>query len=303
MKSKSLKWKNILIVSIVLFAAIILTKNYLENEWSKFKVETGNKTNKTIIRKAAFDIMANNTYMIVSESGRVVVMDPYDVIPGPTPDLITVSHLHGDHYDEEYVASMNCRKSIAKAETIDLNGIKMISLASSHEGDPINYSNPSNVIYSIELDSLKIVHLGDYGQAKLTDDQKAILKGVDILIMPTAYNPITESSINNIIDELHPSIIFTTHSDNKRLTALKKRITEEEVTTELYRVNKAEIDKNAIKLITLERDKKGLLFAHYLVYKFTGSILFKMILVLLVLIIAVWIYFRKRRKKKNSIKK
>lgn len=296
MNSKPSKWRTRIITLIILIPIILLLKIYLENEWDKFEAEE-NKTGKTIICKTAFDIMANNTYMIISKSGKVVVMDPYDVYRGPKPDLITVSHLHGDHYDEEYISRMNCRKSISKVESIEMEGIKMISLPSSHDSFGIDTLNPSNVIYCVTIDSMKIAHLGDYAQTKLTAEQIAVLKGIDILIMPCAYYPITVQSINNIIEELHPPVIFTTHKDNERLEFLKKHISENVILKEKFSINKAEINKSSIKLVTLERNNLSLLFARYLVYKFTGSNLFKYIILLIVLIIGIRIYFKRRKNK------
>lgn len=303
LNSKSSKRKIYWAVSSAILLSFFLLLMYLEHEWDNMRIDGVNKTGKTIVCKSAFDIMANNTYMIISRNGKVVVMDPYDVIPGPPPDLITVSHLHGDHYDEEYTAGSNCRKSIAQVDSFETSDLKMFSIPASHYGDSIDGSNPSNVIYVVEIDSLKIVHLGDYAQSRLTDKQKTLLNGVDILIMPCAYFPVTDSSINNILTELHPPVIFTTHADGKRMAFLKKSVTNNVVLKERYSISKSEIDRSSMTLVTLERDHGVLLFARFLVYKFTGSNLFKFIVALAGLSLIVWILLRRRRVKKAILEK
>ncbi len=303
MNSKSSKRKIYWAGSSAILLSFFLLLMYLEHEWDNMKIDGVNKTGRTIVCKSAFDIMANNTYMIISRDGKVVVMDPYDVIPGPPPDLITVSHLHGDHYDEEYTASSNCRKSIAQVDSFATSDLKMYSIPASHYGDSVDESNPSDVIYVVEIDSLKIAHLGDYAQSRLTDKQKALLNGVDILIMPCAYYPVTDSSIDNILTELHPPVIFTTHADHKRMAFLKESVTNNIVLKERYSIDKSEIDRSSMTLVTLERDHGVLLFARFLVYKFTGSNLFKFILALAGLILIVWVLFRRRRMKKANLEK
>lgn len=281
----------------LLFFVLLLV--YLEHEWDNFRIDGSNETGGTVICKSAFDIMANNTYMVISRAGKVVVMDPYDVIPGPPPDLVTVSHLHGDHYDEEYTAASQGRTSISKVDSFETSDMKMYSIPASHYGDSVDRSDPSNVIYAVEIDSLKIAHLGDYGQTRLTDEQRVLLDGVDILIMPCAYYPVTTGSIHNILTELHPPVVFTTHTDDERLDFLKNYVSETIVLKERYSVNKSQIDRSTMKLVRLERDHGVLLFARYLVYKFTGSPVFKLILAVAALSLAGWLFLR-RRKRMNT---
>ncbi len=293
--SKKVRRSAILFAILLSFVFLLI---YLEHAWDTMRIDGVNTTGRTIVCKSAFDIMANNTYMVISRDGKVVVMDPYDEIPGPPPDLITVSHLHGDHYDEEYTASSNHRTSVAKVDSFETSEIKMFSISASHYGEPVDRSNPSNVMYVVEIDSLKIAHLGDYGQTRLTDEQRARLNGVDILIMPCAYHPVSDSSIHDILTELHPPFIFTTHTDSKRLDFLKNYISETVVVQERYSVKKSDIDRSTMKLVRLERDRGTLLFARYLVYTFTGSNLFKGILAVTGLSLIVWILLRRRRMKK-----
>lgn len=300
LNSKPSKRKRYSAILFAVLLSFLLLLIYLEHAWDNFRIDGVNKTGRTIICKSAFDIMANNTYMIISRNGKVVVMDPYDVIPGPAPDLITVSHLHGDHYDEEYTVKSDCRKSIAKVDSLETSDMKMFSIPASHYGDSVDESDPSDVIYVVEIDSLKIVHLGDYAQSRLTEKQKSLLNGVDILIMPCAYYPVTDSSIHNILTELHPPVIFTTHTDGKRLDFLKKQVSGTIVLDERYSVNKSDIDRSTMKLVTLERDHGVLLFARYLVYKFTGSNLFKIILAIGGLSLIVWIFLRRRTTKRSG---
>jgi L-ascorbate metabolism protein UlaG (beta-lactamase superfamily) len=176
-----------------------------------------NDTNKVMIASISkFRYFANTSFVIITKSGTVIVVDPFKVDYKIKPDLIAVTHLHYDHYDEDFINQAKCHKIIASVGDFTFKDVKVTGVAASHWGDNINVENPDNIIYIFEVDGLRIVHFGDMGQNYLTDIQLEQIGKVDIAMMQFA-NPNSDFTISNhkginILKQVNPNIVIPTHS-------------------------------------------------------------------------------------------
>lgn len=220
MKGKSLLFT--VLIAIFIWAAsipIALCANQGSDPSEKTKNPINlNDTGKTVIKTISQNHQyPNNSYMIISQNGTVVVADPYDVVLGITPDIITVTHSHFDHNDPKLISISKCRKSIAQpGEKFTIKDVTVTSIASSHLGQRIDQTDPTNVIYVFEVDGLRIAHMGDIGQDKFTDEQLKALGKIDIAFMQFV-NSYSDYSAENgkgfrLIEQLKPQIIIPTHS-------------------------------------------------------------------------------------------
>jgi hypothetical protein len=171
-----------------------------------------NNTGKTIIQTVSkSSLTPTNSFIIISSDGTIIVTDPTSM---PTakeleliPDAITVTHTHSDHFDPEFIDSLNCRKSIATIENFNVNDVHIYSIASSHRGSIINHETPDNVIYVFEVDGLRIAHMGDIGQEHLTIKQINALGKIDVALMlfSNPFSGMFDSDKGfNLIEELKP---------------------------------------------------------------------------------------------------
>ncbi len=62
------------------------------------------------------------------------------------PDLVTVSHFHGDHFDPYLLGFVRCARSTAQVERFTYKDVEVEGLASTHRGEPIDPRWPTNVI-------------------------------------------------------------------------------------------------------------------------------------------------------------
>src|SRR3989338_9583763 len=70
----------------------------------------------------------------------------------------------------------------------------------------------SNTIFHMLFDNLNIVHLGDLGQVKLTEEQVAQIGETDILLIPVgSVYTIDAKAASDIISQLEPKIIIPMH--------------------------------------------------------------------------------------------
>ncbi len=216
-----------------------------------------NDTGKTVIRTLSTDKTYTNTcYMIISKNGTVAVADPYAVAPGVKSDIITSTHAHPDHIDSVFDLTATGKKSYYTVENFEVKDMKVSSIASSHLGDTINKDTPDNIIYVYEVDGLRIAHMGDIGQTKLTDEQMKALGKIDIAIMQFD-NSYSDYSLTNgngfkLIEQLKPQIIIPSHSSDATTDEIAKIVGAKEVVDDIYTVSKDDLKDGKRKVIVIK---------------------------------------------------
>lgn len=134
------------------------------------------------------------SFLLKSDSGVRIINDPFE--PGADPfgyghelhygritdsaDVLTVSHDHWDHNKVEAVQG-NPQVLREPGET-EIKGIKIKGIASLHD-DVGGKERGANTIFCLEIDGLKICHLGDLGH-QLSKEQLEEVGPVDVLLAP-----------------------------------------------------------------------------------------------------------------------
>ena len=125
-------------------------------------------------------------FLIETESGVRIVTDPYDAGCGyplqkVTADLALVSHHHHDHDAVENLKGEPRIIDSAGSYTPE-SGIKITAIRGFHD-DAGGSKRGETLLFLIEAEGLRIVHLGDLGCA-LNAEQAKILKAPDALMVP-----------------------------------------------------------------------------------------------------------------------
>ena len=145
-----------------------------------------------------------------------LVIDPFDpqftglTAPKPlTADVVLITHDHQDHN----------QTNLLEGEPVVFNGpgeyeVKgvVISGIASYHDDQLGARRGLNTIYHILFDGLNLVHLGDLGQSKLTEQQLTQIGEVDILLVPIgSVYTIDAKLASDIVAQLEPKIIIPMH--------------------------------------------------------------------------------------------
>ncbi|MBU0572301.1 MBL fold metallo-hydrolase [Patescibacteria group bacterium] len=143
-----------------------------------------------------------------------VVIDPFDSkavglpFPKVSAEIVTISHDHEDHNKAELVKDV--RKVISGPGEYEINGVSIVGIASYHD-DTKGTKRGKNTIYMIEMDGLRIVHLGDLGH-KLSEKFIEKVGSVDVLIVPVGgeytIGAVRATELTRLIE---PSIIIPMH--------------------------------------------------------------------------------------------
>ncbi|MBU1136919.1 MBL fold metallo-hydrolase [Patescibacteria group bacterium] len=157
----------------------------------------------------------HSCFKISNQGGHLtLIIDPFDKSIGLTPprgtaDIVLVSHNHHDH---------NNIKSIAGKPFIvdgpgeyEVKGVSINGIASYHDNKK-GEERGVNTIYLIEMDKIKICHLGDFGQEKLSDSQLEAIGNVDVLVIPVGGKyTIDALEAAKIAKQIEPHLIIPMH--------------------------------------------------------------------------------------------
>jgi L-ascorbate metabolism protein UlaG (beta-lactamase superfamily) len=165
------------------------------------------RTGIYIMRITLFD---ESCFIITLDSGIQIVTDPYyhsyqpdDPPPDMTmrppvserADIVTISH---GHFNNSYIHAV---KGVFQLYTggapAEIKGVALRGVASRHL-----YNHGENAVICMTAEGIRIVHMGDFGQEKLTKAQLADIGAVDILMTPWLdWTPA-------VLDRLSPKVVL-----------------------------------------------------------------------------------------------
>lgn len=152
-------------------------------------------------------------FLITSEKGIRIVTDPFDATVGyPLPeveaDVVTSSHEHFDHnYTEDVRGDFEVVKGVGNFYTRDIpiKGVKTY-----HDGE-MGKKRGENTVYVMEIDGLRVCHLGDLGHV-LSQDTVDQIGPVDVLLIPVGgYFTIDAEEAVKVVAQLNPRLVIPMH--------------------------------------------------------------------------------------------
>lgn len=147
-----------------------------------------------------------------------VVTDPYGLPAGKFPkdisaDIVTISHQHDDHNVIDNIKSPIPGGSVFKIEypgEYEVKGVSVIGVASWHD-EVQGEKRGKNTMYVIEMDGLRIAHLGDLGE-KLTAEQLEEIGSVDVLMVPVGGVYTIDAKVAaEVVKQIDPWVAIPMH--------------------------------------------------------------------------------------------
>lgn len=149
-----------------------------------------------------------------------VIIDPFD--PNFTglklpkdliSDVVLVTHDHNDHNNAKVVISPSGKPPMVfnGPGEYEVNGVVVTGINSYHDNSQ-GSQRGGNIIFHLLFDGLNIVHLGDFGQSQLSEEQIAQVSETDILLIPVGgVYTIDTKAAAAIVAQLEPKIIIPMH--------------------------------------------------------------------------------------------
>lgn len=168
-------------------------------------------TGRDIHSMADFRWYGHNCFRIRTKEGTVLT-DPvgrntgYTFSAKPTADVVTVSHDHPGHNNLK--AIKDDYALIDGPGEYEIHEIFVYGFRSYHD-DSKGEQNGYNTIFVIEVEGMRIAHLGDLGHA-LTPELTQALENVDVLLVPAGGGDgiISPEQAAKIIGTIEPNVVI-----------------------------------------------------------------------------------------------
>jgi len=157
-------------------------------------------------------------FKITTDRGVRIIIDPYQsgAFGGALSygkiseeaDIVLTSHDHDDHnYTKDIKGTFTL---IKKAGSHNVKDITIKAIPTHHDPSK-GKERGDNLVFIIEADDLKLVHMGDLGHTLEKGTLKEIGQ-VDVILLPVGgFYTIDASEATRVIDDLKPSIVIPMH--------------------------------------------------------------------------------------------
>ena len=206
--------------------------------------------------------LGQSAFKIVDKEVTVAI-DPYDKIGLKMPkfqaDILLITHDHSDH---NFIEAIKGEPFIIDSQgEYEVRNVFVYGLPAFHDNKEGAESGKITV-FVIEMEGMKIAHLGDIGQESLTDEQLEELEGVDILLIPVGgEETINGAGAVKIISQIQPRIVIPMHYKipglNMKLEPVDKFLKEFGVSApekmEKLKISKKDLPQEETKIIILDK--------------------------------------------------
>ena len=142
-----------------------------------------------------------------------VVTDPYPPAVGlklsrMDAEVVTVSH---DHENHSYVQVIReGAYEIRGPGEYEVAGVSVIGIPTYHDADK-GAKHGRNTVYLIEIDDVRVCHLGDLGH-KLDDTEAEAVASPDVLLVPVGGEPaMNGAQAAEVVRQLEPRYVVPMH--------------------------------------------------------------------------------------------
>lgn len=156
--------------------------------------------------------LGHSAFRIKGKSSTVVI-DPYDAKVSKFPkdvdaNIVLVSHQHPDHNSLVQVGGKPF--VVDGPGEYEVGGVSVIGVSSWHD-DKSGAERGSNTIYVVEMEELRMAHLGDLGH-KLSQEQLDEIGSIDIAFVPVGgFYTIDAKVAAEVVKQLDPWIVVPMH--------------------------------------------------------------------------------------------
>jgi uncharacterized protein (TIGR03437 family) len=132
------------------------------------------------------------------------------LFPSTPADIVTVSHVHGDHTNVASVQGAPMLidgRNVTERQEIMAAGTNFVIVPGFHDVA----GNTRNSIVTWSQGGIRFAQFGDYGQAALTEEQLNDLRGVDVAFIAASTPTTLPTRMKDLIDQLRPRIAILSH--------------------------------------------------------------------------------------------
>lgn len=190
----------------------------------------------------------------LQSNGLSLLIDPFSgqsglKLPRMQNDIILYSHQIAPQTSSEKAFIINCPGEY------EIKGCFIYGVPANHQENKLTFL--------IELEGIKLAHLGIISQIKFTQVQLDKLEDVDILMIPVgAGGALTSQQANEVVNELEPRLIIPMYYQLPGLKIkldpidkFKKELGAKSETVDKLKIVKKELPEDETKLVIINPSK------------------------------------------------
>ncbi|MFN7088359.1 MAG: MBL fold metallo-hydrolase [Candidatus Paceibacteria bacterium] len=157
------------------------------------------------------------SFFRIETQGKIIAIDPFSQdlqagIPKPPKfraDLLLITHEHPDHNN---ISAIDGEPLIFRGPgEYEAKDIFIEGIASFHDSAG-GKERGENTIFVIEAENIRLVHMGDFGEARLSESQEEQIGRVDVLLVPVGgHFTIGARQAQAIVNSLEPKVVIPMH--------------------------------------------------------------------------------------------
>ena len=150
----------------------------------------------------------------IQSGDLVIAIDPFAKEIGLTPPrfrarIVLVTHPHFDHSNVETIAGEPF--VITGPGEYEVAGTYIRGIDTFHDRVE-GKERGKNTAYVIEMEEIRILHLGDFGEETLRDEMRDAIGEIDILMIPVGGTyTIDAEAAAKAVNQLEPKIVIPMH--------------------------------------------------------------------------------------------
>ena len=149
----------------------------------------------------------------IKGKGAILLTDPYNESIGyflgnPEANIVTSSHPHPGH---GFTSGVGGEPKIVRGPgEYEISGVYITGIATFHDAEK-GQERGRNTVYLIEMEDMKLCHLGDLGHP-LSTEQVAEIGSVELLMVPVGgFSTIDAVTAAETVRLLQPGIVIPMH--------------------------------------------------------------------------------------------
>lgn len=183
--------------------------------------------------------LGHSAFLLTSSQGTKVLIDPpaatigYAIAPIAAVGAVLVTHEHPDHNNVALaLGSPLVLRGLSatgwntiEARLSPAREVEDIRIYSISPAIPIYHDNEQgaqrgrNTIFVLEVDGLRLAHLGDLGHV-LTPEQVQAIGAVDVVMIPVGgFYTIDAATATQVVGQLNPKVVLPMHYKTARMSA------------------------------------------------------------------------------------
>ncbi|MBI1975027.1 MAG: MBL fold metallo-hydrolase [Parcubacteria group bacterium] len=157
------------------------------------------------------------SFFRIETQGTVIAIDPFSKMPdwgiSRTPrfkaNVLLISHEHQDHNNTEAIEGEPL--VFRGPGEYEVGGIFIEGIHSFHDNQS-GHERGTNTIFVVEAEDLRVCHLGDFGESKLSAEQLEKIGRADVVMVPVGGKfTIGPGTAANIVSQLEPKVVIPMH--------------------------------------------------------------------------------------------